>query len=424
MMGSEPGSSAATSAEVYLDYNATTRLAPEVVAAMVAHMETYGNPSSLHGFGHAASAAVETARAQVARLLNVEPRQVIFTGSGTEADNFAVKGTALRHPPEDCHVVTTCIEHAAVLASCRRLEALGYPVTYLPVSPGGVVDPDDVRRHLRRNTRLISVMHANNEIGVVQPIEEIGSIAQEAGILFHTDAVQTVGKTKLDMAHLPIDMLALTGHKFHGPKGVGALVMRDGVPLQRLVDGGGHEDGRRAGTENVLGIVGLGAACEMALRVHSSEYERQRGLRDRLWQGLAELGDAHVNGDMRCVMPGTLNVGFRFIKGHALADALAIGGVAVSTGSACHAHEVKPSHVLQALGTPDDLLHGAIRISLGRYTTAAEVERALDVATRAVTRLRAASPIGRARRFVLASGEVVGRAVAAPALDPTAEPVG
>jgi cysteine desulfurase len=407
---------------IYLDHNATTPLAPEVIDVMVQHMGMFGNPSSRHAFGEEARELVEHARAPVAALVNAPPENVIFTGTGSEADNLAVKGVAFAplagasgKPRGFCpltraafrcwdrllarmrgpvHIITSAIEHSAVLAPCRFLESLGHRVSYVRIDAGGRVDPDEVRCQLRPNTRLISVMHANNEIGVVQPIQEIAAIAHEAGALFHTDACQTAGKVPLDMAHLPTNLVTLSAQKLYGPKGVGALVVREGTPLEPLIHGGGQERGLRAGTENVLGIVGFAKACELAARRPAAEAERQRGLRDRLLYGLLALGDVRLNGDPRYLLPGTLNVSFRDLRGDALADALALEGIAVSTGSACHAG--KHSHVLLALGLGPDWLHGAVRFSLGRETAAEEIDRVLAVVPRLVGRLRRGSLLAKA----------------------------
>jgi cysteine desulfurase len=395
-------------------------MAPEVIDLIVQHLDTFGNPSSHHAFGEEARDLVDRARAQVAGLVDAAPEEVIFTGSGSEGNNLAVKGVAfapsaqrgtgkprgfcpltramfrwwdrfrlrLRRP---VHIITSEIEHSAVLAPCRFLQTLGHQVSYMRVGEGGRVDPDEVRHHLRPNTRLISIMHANNETGVLQPIEEIAAVAHEAGILFHTDACQTAGKLPLDLARLPADLVTLSGQKLYGPKGVGALIVRMGTPLEPIVHGGGQEHGLRAGTENVLGIVGFGQACALAARTPATERERQRHLRDRLLDGLLTLGGVRVNGDLRFMLPGTLNVSFGHIRGDALATALALEGIAVSTGSACHAG--KHSHVLQAMGLSANWLRTAIRFSLGRGTTAADIDRVLAVMPRLVARLRQGAPL-------------------------------
>jgi cysteine desulfurase len=403
---------------IYLDHNATTPLAPEVIDVLVRHMGTFGNPSSLHGFGEEARELVDQARAQVAALVGAAPEEVIFTGSGSEADNMAIKGIAFAalSPPGKprgfcpltraafrlwdhirarlrgpIHIITSQIEHSAVLASCQFLEKLGHRVSYLRVDGGGRVDPVELRRHLRPSSRLISIMHANNETGVVQPVEEIAAIATEAGVLFHTDACQTAGKLPLGWDVLSADLVTLSAQKLYGPKGVGALVVRAGMALEPIIHGGGQERGLRAGTENVLGILGFGRACQMATQTPPMEMERQRRLRDRLLHGLEALGDVHVNGDRRFLLPGTLNVSFRGLRGDALATALALEGIAVSTGSACHAG--KHSHVLQAMGLGPEWLHGAVRFSLGRQTAAAEIDRVLAVLPPLVARLRRGSPL-------------------------------
>jgi cysteine desulfurase len=405
---------------IYLDHNATTPLAPEVIDVLVQHMDTFGNPSSRHAAGEEARELVEHARAQVAALVHAVPENVVFTGSGSEADNLAVKGVVFApaakggtgKPRGFCpltraafrcwdrllarlrgpvHIITSEIEHSAVLAPCRFLEGLGHRVSYVHVDAGGRVDPDEVQRHIRPSTRLISIMHANNETGVLQPIDEIAAIAHAAGALFHTDACQTAGKVPLDLARLPADLVTLSAQKLYGPKGVGALIVREGTPLEPLVHGGSQEHGLRAGTENVLGIVGFGTACELASGTPVAEADRQRTLRDRLLHGLLALGDVRLNADPRYLLPGTLNVSFRHVRGDALADALALEGIAVSTGSACHAGQ--HSHVLQALGLGPDWLHGAVRFSLGRATTAEEIDRVLAVVPRLVTRLRQGAPL-------------------------------
>lgn len=402
---------------IYLDHNATTPLAEEVKEAICRHLDDFGNPSSLHFYGEEARALIDHARAQVATLLHANPEEIVFTGSGTEADNLAVKGIAWRLPgapaprgfcplsralfrkwdrfwarfTRPVHIITSQIEHSAILASCRFLEARGHVVSYVPVDAGGRVDPADVRRLLRPNTRLISIMHANNETGVIQPIEEIAAIAKGTGVLFHTDACQSAGKIDLDLATLPADLVTLSAQKLYGPKGVGALFVRDGVGLEPLLHGGGQEHNLRAGTENVLGIIGFGRACELALAARQKEQRREQRLRDRLLEGLLALGEVQVNGDQRYLLPGTLNVSFRHLRGNTLAEALALEGIAVSTGSACEAG--KHSHVLQAMGVGPDWLKGAVRFSLGRGTTLEEIERTTFVVGQQVNRLRRGSPL-------------------------------
>ena len=358
---------------IYLDFNASTPLAPEVAARMQAVLnEPFGNPSSDHWAGKPAREAVEKARAQVARLLGCGVGEVVFTSGGSEANNHALKGvffaTAIAHP----HIITTQVEHPAVINPCRFLERLGAQVTYLPVDAFGRVDPDDVRRAVTRHTILISVMHANNEVGTIQPMAEIARIAREYGILFHTDAAQSVGKIPAKVGELGVDLLSVAGHKIYGPKGVGALYARTGVQLDPLIHGAGHESGRRAGTENVLLDVGLGEACELA----DSWIGRQsiRELRDRFWNLLtAEFGERVVlNGHPTDRLPNTLNVSF---PGRVGAEILrGLDGVAASTGSACHSGSVELSPVLKAMRVPPETGMGAIRFSLGRTTTEKEIE--------------------------------------------------
>jgi cysteine desulfurase len=364
---------------IYLDYNATTPLAPEVVAAMRPFLtDAFGNPSSLHWAGTPARDAVETARSQVAALLRCDPAEITFTSGGTEANNLSIKGIFFRRwlAGKSSHFIVSQIEHPAVLEPCRFVERLGATVTRLPVDSFGRVDPDDVRRAIGPATALVSIMHANNEVGTIQPIEEIARLCRERGVLFHTDAAQTVGKIPIDVESLGVDLLSVAGHKLYGPKGVGALFIREGIELEPLMHGAGHEKGRRAGTENVLEIVGLGAACELAQRWMSNT--NIRDLRDQLWRLLKErFGDRVVlNGHPEYRLPNTLNVSFRDQRG---SDVLAsIPDVAASTGSACHAGSMVMSPVLQAMRIPEPIGHGAVRFSLGRHTTIADVEGVIE----------------------------------------------
>jgi cysteine desulfurase len=360
---------------IYLDFNATTPLAPEVAAAMQPYLkEGFGNPSSLHWAGLPARDAVETARSQVAALLCCDATEIVFTSGGTEANNHAIKGLffSRRRGARRAHIVTSCIEHPAVLEPCAFLERLGAEVTRVPVDRYSLVDPDDVRRAIRPETILVSIMHANNEVGTIQPIEEISRIAHERGALCHTDAAQSVGKVPVDVEALRVDMLTVAGHKLYAPKGVGALYVREGVELEPLLHGAGHEAGRRAGTENVLEIVGLGAACELAQKWINEP--RMRVLRDDFWRRLQQqFGERVVlNGHPEHRLPNTLNVSF---LGHHGYEVLArLPNVAASTGSACHAGSTHISPVLQAMGTPQDVGVGAVRFSLGRTTTPEETE--------------------------------------------------
>jgi cysteine desulfurase len=367
---------------IYLDYNASTPIAPEVAAAMRPFLtEHFGNPSSLHWAGAPAKASVEQARAQVARLLGASPNEIVFTSGGSEANNHAIKGAFFGLRSRGNHLITTRVEHPATLQPCRFLETLGAEVTYLPVDSTGRVDPDDVRRAITDRTILITVMHANNEVGTIQPIPEIARLARERGILFHTDAAQSVGKIPTDVDELGVDLLSVAGHKLYAPKGVGALYIRQGVRLEPLIHGAGHESGRRAGTENVLLNVGLGAACELTLGGAPPALPSMpevRRLRDRFWDLLREAFGEQVvlNGHPTERLPNTLNLSF---VGHSGEEILSrLEGVAASTGSACHSGQVRLSPVLQAMGVAPEVGMGAIRFSLGRYTTPEEITEVTD----------------------------------------------
>jgi cysteine desulfurase len=378
---------------IYLDNSATTPVDPRVVEAMAPwHAEAFGNPSSLHAFGRQARAAVETARAQVAALLGAKPREIIFTASGTEADNLALIGTIDAAGPGPHHLVTSAIEHPAILQTARALERRGVEVTTVAVDGQGVVDPEAVRRALTPHTRLVSIMAANNVIGTVQPLDEIGQIVHAAGVLFHTDAVQAAGKLPFDLAAQPIDLLSLSAHKLHGPKGVGALYVRDGVALGPIVHGGGQERGFRSATENVAGIVGLGRATELAAAEMAEDNARLAALRDRLIAGIfAACPRAYLIGQPHQRLAGHVCVGFAGQEGEAIRLLLALdaAGIAVSTGSACSAaHAAEPSYVLQALGLDPFRARGALRLTLGRFNTAAEVERVIEVLPGLVAGLR------------------------------------
>lgn len=359
---------------IYLDYNATTPVAPEVCSAMSACLaELYGNPSSLHWAGVPARDAIETARSQVASLLCCDPTEVIFTSGGTEANNHAIKGAffARRKRMATSHIVTTEIEHPSVLEPCAFLERLGAEITRLPVDRFGMVDPDDIRKSIRRDTILVSVMHANNEVGTIQPIEEVSRLAHEHGVLCHTDAAQTVGKIPVDMESLGVDLLSVAGHKLYGPKGVGALIVREGIELEPFLHGAGHEAGRRAGTENTPAIIGLGIACQLAQRCIDDD--RIQRLRDDFWHELQnEFGDGIVlNGHPDQRLPNTLNVS---LVGHNGAEVLArMPSLAASTGSACHAGSTHISPVLRAMNVPHEAAIGAIRFSLGQSTNSTEL---------------------------------------------------
>jgi cysteine desulfurase len=365
---------------IYLDCNASTPIAPEVVAAMRPFLSRhYGNPSSHHWAGAPAKQALEHARGQVAALLACPAQDVVFTSGGTEANNHAIKGTFCKLRRKGNHIITTRVEHPAVLQPCRFLETSGAEVTVLPVDGSGRVDPEDVRKAITPRTILVSVMHANNEVGTIQPLAEIGRITRDHDVLFHTDAAQSIGKIPVKVDDLGVDLLSLAGHKFYAPKGVGALYIRHGVALESLMHGAGHEDGRRAGTENVLLNVALGAACDLA----TADLEARRlhliELRDYFHAGLKKLfGDAlHLNGHPTERLPNTLNVSFPGHMGSEMLEVL--GCVAASTGSACHSGSREISPVLQAMGVPGSIGHGAVRFSLGRSTTKAQLDRVLSL---------------------------------------------
>ncbi|MBI2369563.1 MAG: cysteine desulfurase NifS [Deltaproteobacteria bacterium] len=379
---------------VYLDHNATTPIHPEVGAAMQHYIqEVWGNPSSIHWAGRDARTGLEEARERVAALLNADPDEVIFTSSGTEADNLALKGVAYARRDRGDHIITTSVEHPAVIETGQALEKEGFRVTWLRVDRQGMVDLDDLRRAITPKTILISVMTANNETGVLFPIQEIGELARERGILFHTDAVQAVGKLLLDVKALPVDLLSLSAHKIYAPKGVGALYIRRGLKLRPLIHGGHQEKSRRAGTENMVGIVALGKAAELARQDLEGEAAHLEKLRDRLYEGIVKVIDGlHLNGHPEHRLPSTLNVSFEHVEGESLLLSLDLEGVAVSTGSACSAGTLEPSHVLVAMGLSPEIARGAIRFSLGKWNTAEDVDYVLDLLPSIVKRLRLLSP--------------------------------
>mgnify|MGYP005850334667 CR=1 FL=1 len=378
---------------IYLDYNATTPLDPAVVEAIGPYLAPglegrFGNPSSSHAYGQEVRAAVEEARSRVASLLGCTPLEVVFTGGGSEADNLALVGVAEAHRRRGNHIVTSQVEHPAVLNSCRYLQGRGYAVTYLPVDREGRVDPEDVGRAITDRTILVSIMHANNETGTLQPVAEIAAIARRRGVLVHTDAAQSVGKVETRVDELGVDLLAVAGHKLYAPKGVGALYVRTGVALEPLIHGAGHEGGRRAGTENVPYVVGLGKACEVAETTMGEYVPRMRSLRDRLHELLGQkVPGLALNGHHTERLPNTLNVSFPGVDGEELLAATP--EVAASTGSACHAGRTEPSGVLTAMGLPRERALGAVRLSLGKFTTADEVERAAEALAESWRRLAA-----------------------------------
>lgn len=378
---------------IYMDHSATTPVAPEVLEAMLPYFrEKYGNASSLHAFGREARDAVESARESLASLIGASPEEIYFTSGGTESDNLALKGVALSGRGR--HIITTSIEHPAVLEVCRSLERMGFDVTYVSVDDQGIVDPAEVERAIRDDTVLISVMHANNEIGTIQPVERIAEIASSRDILLHTDAVQTVGKIPVNVDDLGVDLLSVSAHKFYGPKGVGALYVRKGTRIESLIQGGGHERGLRSGTENVPGIVGMGRAAELASEIMEKEAERLTVLRDRLKKFvLSNIEDSWLNGHPVKRLPINLNFGFGRVEGESLLLYLDSKGIAVSTGSACSSKKLEPSHVLRAIGLDPVRCHGSLRITLGRDNTQEDVDYAGECIREAVERFRGISAL-------------------------------
>ncbi len=382
---------------IYMDHSATTPVAPEVLQAMLPYFrEKFGNASSLHSFGLEAREALEESREKVAGLLKASIDEIIFTSGGTESDNMALLGTARRNANLGRHIITSSIEHPAILETCRVLEREGFSVTRLPVNREGLVETSDLLKAIRKETILISIMHANNEIGTIQPLEEIGRIAAEREIIFHTDAVQSAGKIPVDVSALEVDLLSISGHKLYGPKGVGALYIRKGTKIKSIMAGGGHERGLRSGTENVAGIVGLGRASELALESMAAEGQRLIDLRERLARRvLKNVKESWVNGSMKKRLPGSLNFGFKYVEGESLLLYLDSKGIAVSTGSACSSHKLEPSHVLLALGLKPEECHGSLRITMGRSNTIEEADYVAECIAEAVERFRGISALGR-----------------------------
>lgn len=383
----------AATRRVYLDYAATTPMHPDVVQTMIPYMSgMFGNPSSGHSFGQEARAAVEDARVQVALLLGCTNDEIVFTSGGTESDNLAVKGVAYANRDKGNHIITTSIEHPAVLEPCRFLQAQGFDVTYLPVDKYGLVDAKAVDKAITKKTILISVMYANNEVGTIEPIAEIGRIAKSRGVYFHTDAVQAVGHVPMNVDELNVDLLSVSAHKLSGPKGVGALYVRGGTKITSFLHGGEQEHALRASTENVTGIVGLGKAAEIAQGELAAEEKRLAVLRDRLIKGLfGGIDGVRLNGHPKLRMPNNVNVNFENVEGSAVASHLDIAGVAVSTASACHSGRKDPSHVLTAMGLSDDEARNPIRFSLGRETTPDDIDYVIDILPPIIKKLRKAS---------------------------------
>jgi cysteine desulfurase len=378
---------------VYLDHNASTPVHPEVIDAMLPYFgERFGNPSSVHAFGREAREGLDGARQQIAHFLSVGKEEVVFTSGGTESDNMAIKGVALAH--RKGHIITSQIEHHAVLRTCQNLETLGFDVTYLPVDGNGLVDPDAVRRSLRPDTILISVMHANSEIGTVQPAREIGQVARERGVPFHVDAVQTFGKLPIDLDAFGIDLLSFSSHKIYGPKGVAGLFIKKGTKMLSVQHGGEHERRRRAGTENVAGAVGFGKAVEIRARDMAEEAVRVSALRDRLWDGInARVPEVRLNGHPTQRLPGTCNMCFRNVESESIVLGLDLKGIAVSAGSACTSGNVEPSYVLVAMGVPVEWAMGSVRCSLGRGTTAEDIDYVIEATAPSVDKLRNLLPV-------------------------------
>ena len=380
---------------IYLDYAATTPTHPEVVKAMLPYFtDIFGNPSSIYACAQQAKAAIEEARAGIASFIGARDEEVVFTSGGTESDNAAIKGVAYAREDKGNHIITSSIEHHAVLETCEFLEKRGFRITRLPVDEYGMVSPDDVRKAITDTTILISIMHANNEIGTIQPITEIGRIARESGIYFHTDAVQTVGHLPIDVDKMGVDLLSMSAHKLYGPKGTGALYIRKGTRLVPFMHGGGQERGRRASTENVAGIAGFGKAIELARQEVDEEAERITHLRDRLIKGIQERIDhTRLNGHPVNRLPNNINISVEFVEGESMCLSLDLEGICASTGSACSSGSLEASHVLLALGLPPMQAHGSLRFTLGKWTTEADIDYVLEVLPRIVSRLRAMSPL-------------------------------
>ena len=381
---------------IYLDYAATTPVRPEVLDAMLPYFSNeFGNASGVYSWSRTAHQAMDKARDTVARILGARPDEIVFTGSGSESDNLAIKGAAWANRHKGKHIITSSIEHFAVLETCRWLERQGFEVTYLPVDSVGLVDPEQVKQALRPDTILVSIMYANNEVGTIQPISEIGSILKDTQAVFHTDAVQAAGVLDLDVDKLNVDLLTISAHKFYGPKGVGVLYVRKGTNIEPLIHGGGHERKRRAGTENIAGIVGLAKALELSYEERDTENARLEALRNQLIEGLSAIPHSRVNGSLTKRLPNNVNVCFEFIEGESLLLNLDMKGVAASSGSACTSGSLDPSHVLLAMGLSHEIAHGSLRLTLGRGTTQADIDYVLQEVPPIVERLRAMSPLYR-----------------------------
>ena len=384
---------------IYLDYAATTPMRSEVLEAMQPYLtEAFGNPSSIYSYGHEAKAAMDKARTAVAGLLGARGEEIVFTGGGTEADNFAIKGVAFANRSKGNHIITSSIEHHAVLETCEFMETQGFTVTYLPVDEYGMVNPDDVKKAITPETILITIMHANNEIGTIQPISEIGKIAHEAGVYFHTDAVQTAGHIPSDVNELNVDMLSTSAHKLYGPKGVGALYIRRGTRIVPLIHGGEQENNRRASTENVAGIVGFGKAAELAKLELQEESVRITSMRERLIDNLVtKVEEIQLNGHPTRRLPNNINLTVAYTEGESIVLNLDLKGICASTGSACTSSSLEPSHVLVAIGLPQEIAYSSFRMTLGKWNADEDIDRVIQVLPEVIASLRAMSPLYKKR---------------------------
>jgi len=379
--------------KVYLDNGATTKVAPEVVKAMIPYFtEQYGNASSLHGFGQAAKEALDNARAVIAKRINAEPEEIIFTSGGTESNNLAIKGIAYAHKDKGNHIITSKIEHPAVLAACATLEREGFKISYIDVDKEGFVKLGQLEKTITDKTILVTIMHANNEVGTIEPIKEIGEICKKHKVIFHSDAVQSFTKVPIDIKKINVDLVSLSSHKIHGPKGVGALYIRKGIKIKKLADGGGHEFRIRAGTENIPGIVGFAKAVEL---VKEKDIQHMTKLRDTLIAELLAIPHTQLNGSKKERLCNNVNISFHYIEGESLLMSLDDNGIAVSTGSACSSHSLTPSHVLMALGLKAEIAHGSIRFTLSKYTTEKEINYTIKIVKEVVEKLRKFSPLAR-----------------------------
>ncbi|WKV08942.1 cysteine desulfurase NifS [Thermoanaerobacterium sp. CMT5567-10] len=379
---------------IYLDNAATTPLKPEVLDSMMPFLDNrFGNPSSLYSYGQEAKKAIEEARDRVAAAIGANADEIFFTSGGTESDNWALKGAAYALKDKGNHIITSSVEHHAILHTCQYLENQGFEITYLPVDEYGLVDPNELKRAIKDNTILVSIMCANNEIGTIEPIEELANVSHEKGVLFHTDAVQAVGNVPIDVKELDVDMLSMSAHKIYGPKGVGALYIRKGLRIDTLLQGGAQERNRRAGTENVAGIVGFGTAIELVTKNIDEHIKKLIMLRDKLIDGILKIPYTRLNGHPVKRLPGNVNVSFEFVDGESLILSLDMEGICASSGSACTAGSIDPSHVLLAIGLPEEIAHGSLRLTIGEENTEEEIDTVINKLPKIVDRLRQMSPL-------------------------------